>query len=286
MNSATRQRLDGGRWFLQHGPINCIVFAEGPAGAVAAAYEATWQRFATVLTELVSELALLKVDLHAHGAPRVQGRIAEGMVAACLPHAANTFLTPMAAVAGAVADELLHHLAAPGITRAYVNNGGDIAVHVTKCTQWDIGLIAGLQSTPSGRFTVRFEDAARGVATSGWRGRSFSFGIADAVTVLAATAAQADAAATLVANAVDVEDARIQRRPACELKDDSDLGQRFVTTAVPVLEQAQVAAALAAGAQCAARMRQQGLLSAAVLSLQGTVRVLEPSGLQLGWATA
>ncbi len=275
MNSATRQRLDGGRWFLQHGPINCVVFAQGPAGAVTAAHEATWQRFATVLAELVSELPLLKTDLHAHGAPPVQGRIAQAMVAACLPHAASAFITPMAAVAGAVADELLRHLAAPGISRAYVNNGGDIALHLTAGMQWDVGLIAGLQAAPSGRFTVQFEDAARGVATSGWRGRSFSFGIAEAVTVLAATAAQADAAATLVANAVDVCDARIERRPACELKDDSDLGPRLVTTAVPTLAQSEVAAALAAGAQCAARMRQQGLLSAAVLCLQGVVQVVE-----------
>lgn len=286
MTGPTRQALEGERWFLQHGPINCIVFAEGEATAVAAAHEATWQRFTTVLTELVSELPLLKTDLHAHGAPAVKGRIALAMVAACLPHAASAFITPMAAVAGAVADELLRHLGAPGITRAYVNNGGDIALHLSEGMQWDIGLIAGLQVTPSGRFSVRFEDAVRGVATSGWRGRSFSFGIADAVTVLAASAAQADAAATLAANAVNVRDARIQRRPACELKDDSDLGQRLVTTAVPVLAQAQVAAALEAGVQCAAAMRQQGLLSAAVLSLQGTVRVLEPSGLQLGSATA
>ncbi len=275
MNSATRQRLDGGRWFLQHGPINCIVLAEGEPAAIAAAYEATWQRFATVLTELVSELPLLKRDLHAHGAPPEQGRIAQAMVAACLPHAASAFITPMASVAGAVADELLRHLAAPGITRAYVNNGGDIALHLTAGMQWDIGLIAGLQATPSGRFTVRHEDAVRGVATSGWRGRSFSFGIADAVTVLAATAAQADAAATLVANAVNVCDARIQRRPACELKDDSDLGQRLVTTAVPLLTETQVTTALAAGVQCAQAMQQRGLLTAAVLSLQGKVRSVE-----------
>ncbi len=277
MTGPTRQALEGGRWFLQHGPINCIVFAEGEPAAVAAAHEAAWQRFATVLTELVSELPLLKQDLHAHGVPPVQGRIAQVMVAACLPHAASAFITPMAAVAGAVADELLRHLAAPGISRAYVNNGGDIALHLSEGMQWDIGLIAGLQATRSGHFSVQFEDAVRGVATSGWRGRSFSFGIADAVTVLAATAAQADAAATLVANAVDVGDARIQRRPACELKDDSDLGQRRVTTAVPVLAPAQVAAALAAGAQCATGMRQQGLLSAAVISLQGMARVVEPA---------
>ena len=68
----------------------------------------------------------------------------------------------------------------------------------------------------------------RGVATSGWRGRSFSLGIADAVTVLAATAAAADAAATIIANAVDLPGhPAIARRPASELEDDSDLGDRW-----------------------------------------------------------
>jgi hypothetical protein len=72
---------------------------------------------------------------------------------------------------------------------------------------------------------VRYESPVRGIATSGWRGRSFSLGIADSVTVLAATAAEADAAATIIANAVDVAHAGIiVRRPACSLKDDSDLG--------------------------------------------------------------
>src|SRR5207253_11171729 len=57
----------------------------------------------------------------------------------------------------------------------------------------------------------------------------------DLVTVLARTAAQADAAATVIANAVDLDDPRIERRPACELKDDSDLGELLVTADVPRL---------------------------------------------------
>ena len=85
------------------------------------------------------------------------------------------------------------------------------------------------------RITDGFDDPVRGIATSGWRGRSFSLGIADAVTVVARTAAMADAAATMVANAVDLAHPGIRRRPACDLHCDSDLGQRLVTVAVPVL---------------------------------------------------
>jgi ApbE superfamily uncharacterized protein (UPF0280 family) len=116
----------------------------------------------------------------------------------------------------------------------------------------------------------------RGVATSGWRGRSFSLGIADSVTVLAATAAQADAAATVIANAVDVEDPGIHRLPASECKDDSDLGDIPVTVDVEALAPAQVRHALEAGAVRAAELQRAGLIDSAMLVCQGQWRLVEP----------
>lgn len=106
------------------------------------------------------------------------------------------------------------------------------------------------------------------MATSGWRGRSFSLGIADSVTVLAHSAAAADAAATVIANAVDVSDARITRRPADEIKDDSDLGARLVTVDVPPLPAALVDQALQAGLARAEALRAQGLIWHAALVCQ------------------
>ena len=53
------------------------------------------------------------------------------MHAAVLPYAAEHFITPMAAVAGAVAEEVLGAMMrAAELERAYVNNGGDIALHL------------------------------------------------------------------------------------------------------------------------------------------------------------
>ena len=108
----------------------------------------------------------------------------------------------------------------------------------------------------------------RGIATSGWRGRSFSLGVADAVTVLATSASRADAAATVIANAVDVDDPRIVRRPADTVRDDSDLGDRLVTCAVPPLPDALVAQALPT-VRAAANEIAAGLIVAALLCLQG-----------------
>jgi ApbE superfamily uncharacterized protein (UPF0280 family) len=276
---ANRSRLSDGRWHFQHGPIDLIVAADGDAAALTDALAHAWVRFQGVLAELAAELSLLRAPVEATTALR--GAIALRMHAACLPHAAQ-FITPMAAVAGAVADEMIGFFRdRPGIARAYVNNGGDIALHLAPGAQFKVGLIADLARvkrrealTLDGDFTVTADLRVRGIATSGWRGRSFSLGIADSVTVLAATAADADAAATMVANSVNVDDPAILRTPACALKDDTDLGTRLVTVGVGVLSAGKVEQALAAGAAHAQRLVDAGTIHGAVLCLQGCVRVV------------
>ena len=115
-----------------------------------------------------------------------------------------------------------------------------------------------------------------GVATSGWRGRSLSLGIADAVTVVARDAAAADAAATLVANAVNVDHPAVHRLPAHTVRDDTDLRDLPVTVAVGALPADAIDTALAAGLQVAHRMQVSGLIHAACLRLQGRVRIAAP----------
>jgi ApbE superfamily uncharacterized protein (UPF0280 family) len=272
-----RAALPGGRWHFQHGPIDLVIAADGDPAAVGLALECAWERFQSVLTELAGELRLLRKPVEL--ASGVRGSVAQRMVAACLPHRA-VFITPMAAVAGAVADELIEAFRRqPGVERAYVNNGGDIALHLGQGQRYRVGLFADLGRVQraerwrlDGDFELQPEVPARGVATSGWRGRSLSLGIADSVTVLAGTAAAADAAATLIANAVNVEDPAVVRRPACTLKDDTDLGERPVTVEVGTLSVAAVDEALDAGAAAAGRMLDQDLIWAATLWLQGRNR--------------
>ena len=283
ITAASRARLSGGRWHWQHGPIDCILQAEGDEATVAAAMAQAWRCFSACLDDLVQELQVLRTDLAQPVAvdrsAQARGTIARRMHAACLPHATDGyFITAMAAVAGSVAEELIAFFDRPGITRAWVNNGGDIALYLQPGHSVDIGTVADLSGAragraPEGRFTVDAASSVRGIATSGWRGRSFSFGIADAVTILAATASAADAAATVVANAVDVDASGILRRPASDIRDDSDLGDRLVTVGVPPLPAHQVDAALDAGARRAEAQIAAGRIVAAILQLQGRVRV-------------
>jgi ApbE superfamily uncharacterized protein (UPF0280 family) len=278
----TRTRLDASRWHWQHGPIDLILSADGEPAALQAAYDACWVRFADVLPELVAELKLLRQPVQKEAA--LKGRVARRMWSACHPHRA-CYITPMAAVAGSVADELIAAFNREGIERAYINNGGDIALYLTEGRQYRIGVFADLaqysgqrgaddQLAIDANFTLDASQPIRGIATSGWRGRSFSLGIADSVTVLARTAAMADAAATIIANAVDLDHAAIVRRPASSLKDDSDLGDMLVTVDVPSLPQPLIDFALTRGAQAAQHLQEIGLIECAAMFLQGRVRVV------------
>ncbi|MFL9866832.1 UPF0280 family protein [Paraburkholderia fungorum] len=283
--NATRTQLDAARWHWQHGPIDLILSADGEPSAVQAAYEVCWARFVELLPELVGELTLLRQPVPSHAAAgdcTLNGAVARRMWNACHPHRAR-YITPMAAVAGSVADELITAFAREGVARAFINNGGDIALHMTEGQQYRVGVFADLAALAGARLsddlaldanlTLQAAMPVRGIATSGWRGRSFSLGIADSVTVLARNAATADAAATIIANAVNLDHAGIARRPASSLKDDSDLGDLLVTVDVPSLPQPLIDFALARGVDAARRLQEQGLIEGAALFLQGRARV-------------
>jgi ApbE superfamily uncharacterized protein (UPF0280 family) len=270
--------LADGRLHFQHGPIDLVLRAWG-AGAEAA-HRGAWARFQDILPVLCGELDGLRRPLAATP-PDLKGPVARRMLAACWPHRA-VYLTPMAAVAGSVADEMLAAMraAAPDLARAFVNNGGDIALHVTGHETLTAGLVTDLAAPAlDGEIVIRAGDGIGGIATSGWRGRSQSRGIADAVTVLARDAATADATATLIANDCDVDHQAVSRLPANVVKDDSDLGDLPVTVEVGALPADAVATALGRGARRAEQLRRDGHVVAASLALQGRFRIIGPLAL-------
>ncbi len=267
---------DGRRLYLNDGPIDLIVEAFGEPAAITTAYRAAAERFVNVLDELCAELTFLRQAARINS-PRPSGAIARRMVAAVAPYCERTFITPMAAVAGAVAEDILDVMtAAARLSRAYVNNGGDIALHLAPGEHFVTGMVER-PDRPSlfGTATIDSAQPARGIATSGWRGRSFSLGIADAVTVLADRAAMADAAATIVANAVDLPGhPNIVRVPAHTLAPDSDLCDRLVTQEVGEISPAEIAAALDAGVVVANSLLVRGLIRSSALHLRGETRVV------------
>ena len=277
------------RLHLQHGPIDLIISADGATDVVINAFARAADAFDGLLSTLVEELPILRAPANASPPPDLEGLVAKRMDEAIRPHLhryeSGDFITPMAAVAGSVADYILNAMGR-GLDRAIVNNGGDIALHLSKGTFFDIGIaddrdvyfsnftkkasgkLAGNMPL-KGQIRLGHEDKIGGVATSGWRGRSHSLGIADSVTVLAKTAADADVAATLIANAISVSSPVILRQPANELAPDSDLQDRLVTVAVGSLTDDEIYRALAAGSSLAAAMHEDGQIAAAYARLQG-----------------
>ena len=274
------QFLPDGRLHLREGPIDLVIEAFGEAAEVRRAYEAARACFDDVLPGLVAELAELRRPLTEESFS-FAGPVARRMETACRPHRAGC-VTPMAAVAGAVADHVLAAMtAAATVTRAYVNDGGDIALHLLPGESFACGMVAQVGDPRlDGRAVIAAEMPIRGIATSGRAtladgGRSFSLGIADAVTVFAASAAAADVAATLVANAVDLPGHRaVKRSPACDIDPESDLGARPVTVAVGLLRPKEIATALTRGQAVATEMLASGLIEAAVLFLRGRAEIV------------
>jgi ApbE superfamily uncharacterized protein (UPF0280 family) len=269
---------DGRRLHLQDGPIDLIVEAWGKEASVGAAYDAAGHQFTGLLETLCEELPELRKAADPVSS-RLRGKVARRMHAAVAPYAPGHFITPMAAVAGAVAEEILGAMVnAAHLDRAYVNNGGDIALHLSRGEHFTVGLVdrpdqPGLMQTT----IIEADHPTRGIATSGRHGRSFSLGIADAVTVLARTASQADAAATIIANAVDLPGhPAIVRCPAHDLQPDSDLGARLVTRDVGDLSHYEIDEALEAGADKARALLARGLIESAALRLHGETRIVAP----------
>lgn len=257
---------DGRRRHFQHGPIDLVIETFGDEAEVSRAYDLAWQAFPEVLPGLVAELDVLRSPA-GHNAG--SGPVAWRMMNTVQRHA-GVFVTPMAAVAGAVADEILTAMTAGAILeKAYVNNGGDIALWLAEGAHLTTGVVTNHDHPALDAFTeISWRSPVRGIATSGWKGRSHSLGIADSVTVLARDAASADVAATLIGNAVTADHPAIERAPAADLAPDSDLGDRLVTTAVGPLPSEVVQDALGRGQRAAEAMLAAGLIEGALMVLQ------------------
>ena len=266
--------LPGDRLHLHHGPIDIILKAWGSGDEVALAHEQAARRFSTILDELVAELELLRQPLgETH--PLLHGTTARRMAEAAAPFA-ERFVTPMAAVAGSVADEVMAALIKDrALSKAYVNNGGDIALFLAAGQNLKAGIVDN-QHRPhlDADVAISSDMPVRGLATSGWRGRSMSLGIADAVTVLARDAATADVAATLIANAVDVDHPAVHKQPASSLRDDTDLGDRLVTVEVGDLPESAIVSSMNAGVTLAKEFRARGLIHSAYVALQNRRRIV------------
>ncbi len=188
-------------------------------------------------------------------------------------------LTPLAAVAGAVAQEVCREAAGLGADRVIVNNGGDIALYLAQDREAVVGLKPPGGDSLVGKLSLDGRNGVGGVAASGWEGRSHSPGVADLVSIWAGSAALADAAATFVAGACRVDSPAVEKAPANRIDPESDLGEMEVTLSVGRLSQEEKEEAVRQGAVAAGHLLRAGLIRGCLLEVQGQRACLDPGGL-------
>ena len=181
-------------------------------------------------------------------------------------------LTPLAAVAGAVSDEVADFIFREGGTKIIVDNGGDIAIRLREGEVARVGVKTEIDAAQP-TYVMSIDSTLRigGVATSGLGGRSFTKGIASAATVLSSTAALSDAAATVIGNFSNVEDANIVRSLAEKIYPDTDIAGEWVTVKVGNLSQGKIEEALKNGLSEAYSICEKGWIKGALIALQGKV---------------
>ncbi|MEJ2716012.1 MAG: UPF0280 family protein [Deltaproteobacteria bacterium] len=182
-------------------------------------------------------------------------------------------LTPMASVAGAIADATADLLEREGMSRVVVNNGGDVAFRLKDRERLYVGIRPDVgNSAMSHRVLVTPDMGLGGVTTSGLGGRSFTRGVASAATVFASTATTADAAATAVANATYVPSENVIQRMAESIQPDTDLKGVRITASLGDLSPEEIEKALQQGMTKAEEMASRGLIYGACLFVKGRMR--------------
>ncbi|MBI5252097.1 MAG: FAD:protein FMN transferase [Desulfomonile tiedjei] len=183
---------------------------------------------------------------------------------------ADDDLTPMAAVAGTIADAVADFLEAEGLTKIAVNNGGDVAVRVKHGEALVVGIRPDVQKNSlSHRIVVTHDMQIGGICTSGLGGRSLTRGIASAATVFAARASVADAAATAVANATYVPSAAVHRASAESIDPNTDLRCVDITVDVDELTPGEIERGLTGGIRRAENLVERGLIKGACVAVKG-----------------
>jgi ApbE superfamily uncharacterized protein (UPF0280 family) len=266
--------LAPGRLYLDYGPIQATVSAYRAGEPLHQEIEEACHRAADQLKELVTCLSLAKLPPGEVKNTRKLPDILMKMMGA-VQKSGDPTLTSMAAVAGTFADIMADFLAEKGATKVMVSNGGDIALRLTEGESVKVGIVSDIDAKSfSHTITINGESRIRGIATSGYGGRSFTKGIASAVAVFGENSREADAAATLIGNYCLSPDPGIIQVPAESLDPDTDIPGHMVTMSVGDINPATPGKALAKGMEKANELIKTQVIIGAAIFIKGLSAVL------------
>lgn len=263
------QTLSNGVVLVDYGPMRMFITAfENGKHLVKLAEEGAHQAI-RVLEDLATFLPVIKRKSQELRIEETFPNVVQRMIEATM-RMEELDLTPLAAVAGAASDEVADFIYRKGGTKIIVDNGGDIAIRLRDGEVAQVGIKTEIDAKqPTYLIPIDSTMEIGGVATSGLGGRSFTKGIASAVTVLSQTAAFSDAAATVIGNLVNVEDANIVKSLAEKIYPDTDIAGEWVTVKVGNLSQDKIEEALNNGLSKAYSICEKGWITGALIALQG-----------------
>lgn len=269
MHDRRVETLPGGRAVLaEHGPLRLVIQAfSGEKPEIKFATEAAYYSF-DCLARVAGEMPLLR-QRHPLLLVTAQDEIANTMIES-VRRIGDEDLTPMAAVAGTIADFVADYLFRDTVTRVIVDNGGDIAIRLQPGEVVRVGFRPVISSQEiSHLIRIDARNLSWGVNTSGLGGRSLTRGIASGVTAFAETSSLADAAATAIANSCFSDDDNILQVPANTLDPNTDLGHTLVTLSAVGISAKTEGKSLENGLKKAEQLMKKGAIRGAVIAVGG-----------------
>lgn len=243
MENDTMRVLSPGKVFIDYGPVSMVLMAFQGEEPLTGLCQSAFAIVDAALREITQSLPYLRLPPLQIPADTLTGlplKMLEAVLAVGEPT-----LTPMATVAGAVSDAVADWLFEQGASRVIVNNGGDIALRLLPGEKVRVGILSNLAKGEIDTIVpIISEQGIGGIATSGLGGRSFTRGIANAVSVFSSRCILADALATHLANRTLIPSAQIKMAKAGSIDPLSDIAELDIVTEVGSLTDAEVAASL------------------------------------------
>lgn len=255
---------------LDYGPMQLTISAQDDHGPMTPIVEQAAHYAMEILTEVAGHKKIAASPQRELGVSKDWPEVLLQMITA-VKRSGDKTLTPMAAVAGTIADLTADWLQLHGATKAIVNNGGDIAVRLTGAQTTTVGIAPAIGRKPTHALALTADAGVGGIATSGLGGRSFTKGIATAAVVAAARASVADACATSLGNVTYVEHPAVKLAWAEQLDPNTDIRGHRVVEQVGLLPPAVVEQALHNGWSQAAQLYKTGLIMGAAIFVQQRV---------------
>jgi len=280
LNSNFIQTLPKGITLVEYGPMRMTIHASEQGVPLPNLAEDGALLATGLLEDLSKHLAILKRESATLGMGRLYPDVVRRMIEATRVMG-EPDLTPLASVAGSISEVVADFIFSQGGTKVIVENGGDLAIRLREGEVARVGIKTEIDSEkPAYLLSLDSGMEIGGVATSGLGGRSFTKGIASAVTVLAHKASLADSAATVIGNFTNTDDPQITRTLAERIYPDTDIAGEWVTVKVGALSPQRIEEALNNGMSKANSLTKQGLIKGALIAVQG--RVLWTDSLN-GW---